>query len=753
MEITGDALMASIVKPSLEDDESDAGEAVSGHEAIKSTIRALDEHEKMIEERRQKELDRLSDPRIFESTGAKWTYVEVDASYARIIRCETDVARLRIPEQLDGLEVLEIGPSACSKLTAVEEIICPEKTLSIGANAFRACSHLGILKLPRDTSGFDATWIAQCPNLSELVLPGMLDRVDASVLSANSLEVLELGIATRHIEPGAFAKSKLNELRIPSKNPFLETDGQSVFDLQTKSLLAVAAQTNQITITIPHGCRSIAAKAFAACVALERVIMPSSVESIGAHAFARTPLRAFSAPAALESIGRRAFYRCRSLEHVELNEGLLTIEEEAFAQTSLRDVMLPSSLGTLSPTAFDQSDLSFAGPESSCRFSTGSSLYLDPSGVLYSRRGPYGGKELRCVMGKIPSRYHVEEGTLSIADGAFSHNRGLCEVILPQGLVAIGASSFKGCVDLTRAYLPESVCSIGEEAFFDTSLCEVNIPACLEELGNCAFVTANAHKGKAPSSLQHIEVSPDNKHFFYVDGMLCEHLGDGGVRVVVYDGSESIVRMPSETKIVDAFAFSWATAVRELYLSTHISQLGPKALDVNCAIGHLHIDFEEAIESHTSIDLEFPCTIRSITEIGRAFNSSSFIDVEKILAHYDVCIVNMHDYDALNAEPVDLYGQVTRIIKRLRDPLFLGTNPRNLYMQIIRENLCEMCMAIARHDDRESIDALVELGFLNESTIIEVVEEVGRLQDAAMTGYLLEISRMLTGDSRRDFEL
>lgn len=753
MEITGDALMASIVKPSLKDDESGSGEAVSGHEAIRSTIRALDEHEKMIEERRQKERDRLSDPRSTEINGAKWTYVEVDASYARIIRCESDVACLRIPERLDGLAVLEIGASACSNLAAVEEIICSEEVHSIGANAFRACSHLGILRLPRDTSDFDATWIAQCPRLYELVLPGMLARVDASVLAADSLEILELGIATRHIEPGAFAKSKLNELRISSKNPFLKTDGQSVFDLQTKSLLAVAAQTNQTAITIPEGCRSIAAKAFAACVALEHVVMPSSVENIGAHAFARTSLQAFTAPAALECIGRRAFYRCRSLERVDLNEGLLTIEEEAFAQTSLSHVVFPASLETLSSTAFDQNDFTFAGPEPSCRFSAGSSLYLDSFGVLYSKRGSYGGKELRCVMGKIPSCYRVEEGTLSIADGAFSHNRGLHEVVFPQGLVAIGASSFKGCVDLMRAHLPKSVCSIGEEAFFDTSLCEVNVPAQLEELGNCAFVTVNAHKGKAPSSLQYIEVSPDSEHFFYVDGMLCEYLDDGSVRVVVYDGSESVVHMPSETRMVDAFAFSWATTVRELYLSTRISQLGPKALDVNCSIDHLHIDFEEAVENHEFIDLEFPCTIRSITEIGRAFNSSSFIDVEKILAHYDVCIVNMHDYDALNAEPVDLYGQVTRIIKRLSDPLFLGTNPRNLYMQIIRENLCEMCVAIARHDDRTSIDALVELGFLNESTIVEVVEEVGRLQDAAMTGYLLEISRMLTEDSHRDFEL
>ena len=752
MEIFGDAMMVSIVKPPLDDDESGTVEVSSGHEAIKATIRALDKHERMIEERRKRERDRLSDPLAVELNDARWTYVKVDESYARIIDCKSESKRLLFPKELDGLEVLEIGASACSNLANVEEIVCPDRVVAIEANAFRACPRLSSLSLPRDTSDFDATWIAQCPKLVELVLPGMLSRVDASVLAADSLEVLELGIATRRIEPGAFAKSRLREIRIPSSNPYLATDGQSIFDLQAQSLLAIAAQTDQTTIDIPKGCRAIAAKAFSACSRLEKVNIPDTVESIAAHAFARTSLRHFAAPAALKSIERRAFFRCSNLEHVELNEGLLSIGEEAFAQTALSQVLLPASLESLSSNAFDKTALSFAGSDPSCRFSDGSALFLDISGALYSKCGSLGGKELLCMMGEAPHTYRVEEGTLSIADGAFSHNRGLHEVVFPQGLVAIGASSFKGCGDLMHAHLPESVRIIGDEAFFDTSLCEVSIPAHLEELGNCAFVTGNAHKGKLPSSLQHIEVSPDNDRFFYVDGMLCEN-ADDGVRIVVYDGSESAVHMPRETVSIDAYAFSWANAVRELYLSTRITQVGPKALDVNCPIEHLHIDFEEPIDNHAYIDLEFPRTIRSVTEIGRAFNSSSFIDVEKIFAHYDVCIINMHDYDALNSEPVDLYGQVTRIVKRLSDPLLLGVNPRNLYVQILRENLCEMCVAIARHDDRDSIDALVELGFLDETTILEVIEAVGRLQDAAMTGYLLEVKRMLSGSMHRDFDL
>ena len=111
--------------------------------------------------------------------------------------------------------------------------------------------------------------------------------------------------------------------------------------------------------------------------------------------------------------------------------------------------------------------------------------------------------------------------------------------------------------------------------------------------------------------------------------------------------------------------------------------------------------------------------------------------------------INMHDYDAKSMAPIDLYGQLIRIIERLRDPLFLSENTRRMYGQILRDNLVEMCVAAARHDDRASVDALVELGYLDRETLLPVIEAVTKLQDAAMTGYLLELQRHLGGPRGR----
>ena len=64
-----------------------------------------------------------------------------------------------------------------------------------------------------------------------------------------------------------------------------------------------------------------------------------------------------------------------------------------------------------------------------------------------------------------------------------------------------------------------------------------------------------------------------------------------------------------------------------------------------------------------------------------------------------------------------------------------------------------VCVAIARHDDRSLIDELIELDVLNKDNLLDVIDHIGKLQDAAMTGYLLEIKRRMFQRSAVDFDL
>ena len=744
-------------------------EVKTGQDAIAVITEVMDRQRRELAERRAREEERCSELRHETIDGVTWEYVVVDGAFARIVGCglpDASMRELTVPSELGGLVVLELAPGACEQLAGVERIVCADCIEVIGPSAFRSCRDLRSLVLPRMTASFDSSWVNQCRNLEELTLPGMLERVGLEVLSVNGLKRLTIGMGTRTAEPGAFVNSTLEEIRVDDHNPFLATDCISIFERACPDedgaglrLAAVAVPVEEYEV--PARCVEIGAKAFACCPELHKVTFAGNVHSIGAHAFSRTRLRKFTAPPSLRRIEKRAFFRCRELESVTLNEGLVEIGEEAFAESGITELHVPASVRQLACDCV-------ARTGARCVIEDGGTLWLDEHGVLYAKDwdkwtghlshllpayADTGTNDLsicptRILVGAMEPelvQYAVAPGCEIVCGRAFANMPRLQQVTLPEGLVEIGDAAFRGCRNLRRVRFPETLHFIGDEAFFDTALEGIYLPADFEHLGKLALVTAGARDIGGRPSLVNVQVNPNCERFYHTGGLLCERMDDGASRVVLYDEGRPDVAIPREVDTLAPFAFGNATMLSSLTIGTNVRHIQDRALNVNCLIEHIHVDFVEPIQGHDCIDLHFPVTFRSLNEIVRGFNSMTYFNAEALLARYDACVVNMHDYDAKSMAPIDLYGQLTRIIERLRDPLFLSENTRRMYGQILRDNLVEMCVAAARHDDRASVDALVELGYLDRETLLPVIEAVTKLQDAAMTGYLLELQRRLMG--------
>jgi len=112
------------------------------------------------------------------------------------------------------------------------------------------------------------------------------------------------------------------------------------------------------------------------------------------------------------------------------------------------------------------------------------------------------------------------------------------------------------------------------------------------------------------------------------------------------------------------------------------------------------------------------------------------------------------DYNApMSSDNISAYEQVKLILGRMRDPILLTEVNRGTFVRLLRSHILDICVDIARHDDREAFNELVDRGFVNENNLDAIIDRVGRLQDAAMTAYLLEVKRMRFGQAAIDFDL
>lgn len=730
--------------PTIMKDATAAVDSAAVAEARLAKRRAAKERAAAIESARESELRSFQD-----DEGCRWSYVLIDGARARIERCEQAAGRLAVPASIEGRPVVGLAADACSHLPEVQELMVPDTVESIGPCAFRGCTSLREALLPANLAFFDSDWFRGCSRLERLRLPGGWDVLDARIFDLAALRRLEIGAGTFDVAPGAFAKSQLESVEVSAANPFMESDGAALYSRGRIVMAALAVPCTAYEVAAE--CRAVAKKGLSGFEGLQEVVLPEGIEVIGPFALARTGIERFEAPQALRELGEKAFFHCSRLRRVRLNPGLAIIGSQAFAGTDISELRVPSTVQQLGNPLAHEGALRFSGPEATFSIEGDDGcLRLDEAGGLY-RRMPQGEAFLR-LMDPCAERYEVAAGTTLIEKEAFASHGGLREVQLPEGLAAIGSAAFRGCRSLARADLPDGLREVGDEAFLDTALEELRLPASLERIGTNALVTYGAHHGKVAPSLRKVEVDAANGRFYAAGPLLLEHKPDGGARVLAAVASES-VRIPDEVDEVAPYALSGLEGIRELHLSERIRLVGIRGLAVQGRVDLIDVRLCDPVEGHEGFEVRFPDTDRSRQQQMLALSVPSRVDAATILEHYDNAIVNASSFDAEAVEGLSVYEQAVRLLERMADPVLMTSVNRSMADRVLKSHIGPICIEVAKHDDRRTIDALMSLGYVNAENLCAIIDAVGVVQDAAMTSYLIEAQRVRFGLGARDFEL
>ena len=447
------------------------------------------------------------------------------------------------------------------------ELVIGDSSTSTSDGVFVGCASIISLTLPERTTELGKYAFQGCIGLTTLHLPSTLTSIGQYAFQnvpLNSLTFAE-GSQLKEIGSNAFNKSLLPTISLPEG---LETIGSSAF-----------AYSKLQSITIPASVRTISSSAFSYCYDLESVAFAkdSLIEELATGAFSNsyrlksvtfdgciaegleigrttfqycTALESFIVPANTTLIDQYAFRYCISLTDFRfesVSDGtvskLAEIKNYAFIGTGISEFVFPESsaasisLGielfsacpnltsvTLSPQVTDIGDV-FTGCVriETINVPAENKNFISSGGVIYNRNEQavdivlvYSvttpdeeGKPLADENGKVV----LSSNTTQIGAGAFAGRDDITSIVIPESVQSIGDNAFSGCTNLKSVTFEgaSKLTSIGLNAFqycrslesiiipsgvteisnytFDqcTSLASVTLPSGLLEIGNYAF--------------------------------------------------------------------------------------------------------------------------------------------------------------------------------------------------------------------------------------------------------------------------
>ena len=223
-------------------------------------------------------------------------------------------------------------------------------------------------------------------------------------------------------------------------------------------------------LTLEEGVELIDGGAFASCVKLDTLTLPSSITTINAGFMGCQGLKIVYIKGATD-VGSFAFHSCTNLERVTFGKDVRNITHGAFSSCQkLTDVIIEDGDTPLTcdSEAFGSSPITdlYIGRDITCALpsiyrNTLEHVTLGPN-LTYIVSGMF--KEWTKLTNLvIPNRVKT------IHNGAFEDCTGLKELVIGDSVETIGRNAFSGCTELSSLTVGKRIKTINERAFYNCS--------------------------------------------------------------------------------------------------------------------------------------------------------------------------------------------------------------------------------------------------------------------------------------------
>ena len=324
--------------------------------------------------------------------------------------------------------IISIETEAFCGNQALTEIKLPNSLLYIEDAAFNNCKALQKVNCPKNliSIGMDAFY--NCVNLSEVTIPDSVTDIGQNAFDETNV-VNSQSSAIKYVGKWVVGFTDKTVENVTVKDGTVGI-AQRAFD--GKSALK--------SVKLPDSLLYINDNAFNYCKNLTNVTIGDKVKYIGRYAFYETAILE-NQDTAVKYIGNWLVGCDKDVTDVIVKEGTYGISSSAFSYSKLQTIVIPNSVKVILSEAFNETPLIDS--------QSGDIKYADKWIIDCNEKA---------------TKVQIKEGTVGIADGAFSFCSNFTEVKLPDSLESIGDEAFLHCTGLKSVIIPVKVKNIAPHA-------------------------------------------------------------------------------------------------------------------------------------------------------------------------------------------------------------------------------------------------------------------------------------------------